>query len=213
MKKIALAVAALLISVSAMAGNNYKLPFGIVRYQSRLHDQPAENRLQGTAQRRSRNDKEKCERFQRRHRGPRGLSPAAHLRSGRTALRLGKIQGRIADRPQPDERHDQQLQRTGTCRRRHRLFQFRQGTRQCRPGLQPRLHGQVLECGKRGRPRKHVPKTDRNLDRRHGVDCSTSWWIIRYNGVFSKKDIANIGDLASINTRPTSWTFTIGYLF
>ena len=27
MKKIALAVAALLISVSAMAGNNYKLPF------------------------------------------------------------------------------------------------------------------------------------------------------------------------------------------
>ena len=36
---------------------------------------------------------------------------------------------------------------------------------------------------------------------------------IRYNGVFSKKDIANIGDRASINTRPTSWTFTIGYLF
>lgn len=46
-----------------------------------------------------------------------------------------------------------------------------------------------------------------------GVDLFNIMVDIRYNGVFSKKDIANIGDLASINTRPTSWTFTIGYLF
>ena len=40
-----------------------------------------------------------------------------------------------------------------------------------------------------------------------GVDLFNIMVDIRYNGVFSKKDIANIGDLASINTRP------IGYLF
>ena len=36
-----------------------------------------------------------------------------------------------------------------------------------------------------------------------GVDLFNIMVDIRYNGVFSKKDIANIGDLASINTRPT----------
>ena len=46
-----------------------------------------------------------------------------------------------------------------------------------------------------------------------GIDLFKIMVDVRYNGVFSKKDIAKIGDLMSVNTRPTSWTFTIGYLF
>ena len=46
-----------------------------------------------------------------------------------------------------------------------------------------------------------------------GVDLFNIMVDVRYNGVFSKKEISNIRDLASVNTKPTSWTFTIGYLF
>ncbi len=47
-----------------------------------------------------------------------------------------------------------------------------------------------------------------------GIDLFNIMVDVRYNGVFSKKEIKNVGEgLASINTRPTSWTFSIGYLF
>ena len=46
-----------------------------------------------------------------------------------------------------------------------------------------------------------------------GVDLFNIMVDVRYNGVFSKKEISTIRDLASVNTKPTSWTFTIGYLF
>lgn len=46
-----------------------------------------------------------------------------------------------------------------------------------------------------------------------GVDIFRIMVDIRYNGVFSKKKIGNINDLASIDAAPTSWSFSIGYLF
>lgn len=46
-----------------------------------------------------------------------------------------------------------------------------------------------------------------------GLDIFRVMLDIRYNGTFSKNKIGNIGDLGSINARPTSWTFSLGYLF
>lgn len=46
-----------------------------------------------------------------------------------------------------------------------------------------------------------------------GVDIFRIMVDIRYNGVFSKKEISNIKNFASVNTSPTSWSFSIGYLF
>lgn len=46
-----------------------------------------------------------------------------------------------------------------------------------------------------------------------GLDIFRIMFDIRYNGTFKKNDINNLGGLASINTRPTSWTFSLGYLF
>lgn len=46
-----------------------------------------------------------------------------------------------------------------------------------------------------------------------GVDIFRIMVDVRYNGVFSKREITNINDLASVKAAPTSWSFSIGYLF
>ena len=46
-----------------------------------------------------------------------------------------------------------------------------------------------------------------------GVDLFNIMVDVRYNGVFKKKEITKVGALASVNTTPTSWTISVGYLF
>lgn len=46
-----------------------------------------------------------------------------------------------------------------------------------------------------------------------GIDLFRIMVDVRYNGVFKKNKISNASDMLSVNTRPTSWTFTVGYLF
>lgn len=46
-----------------------------------------------------------------------------------------------------------------------------------------------------------------------GVDLFNIMIDVRYNGVFKKREITKVGDLASVNTTPTSWTISVGYLF
>lgn len=45
-----------------------------------------------------------------------------------------------------------------------------------------------------------------------GVDLFNIMIDVRYNGVFKKK-VVNVADITSVNTTPTSWTVSIGYLF
>ncbi len=46
-----------------------------------------------------------------------------------------------------------------------------------------------------------------------GVDVFNIMVDVRYNGVFKKKEIVSIKDLGSFNSRPTGWTISVGYLF
>ncbi len=46
-----------------------------------------------------------------------------------------------------------------------------------------------------------------------GVDLFNIMIDVRYNGVFKKKEISKVTDLASVDTTPTSWTISVGYLF
>lgn len=46
-----------------------------------------------------------------------------------------------------------------------------------------------------------------------GLDIFRIMIDVRYNGTFKKNEISSLGDMASINARPTSWTFSLGYLF
>lgn len=46
-----------------------------------------------------------------------------------------------------------------------------------------------------------------------GIDIFRLMLDVRYNGVFSKKQVGAIGELASVDASPTSWTVSLGYLF
>ena len=191
MKKIALAVAALLISVSAMAGNNYKLPF--VSFGIKAGYTTNQQKIDYKALRNAETIKKNAS----------GFNAGIVARVDFPLLPI-YVQGELLY--DWGKYKDVSLTGLGSS-----------NFVKVRANVGPVFN--LVSTAKFSNV-ENVADLE-NMFRKQtvtwtagiGVDLFNIMVDIRYNGVFSKKDIANIGDLASINTRPTSWTFTIGYLF
>ena len=196
MKKIALAVAALLISVSAMAGNNYKLPF--VSFGIKAGYTTNQQKIDYKALLNAETIKKNAS----------GFNAGIVARVDFPLLPI-YVQGELLY----DWGKYKDVSLTGLNPTSVTTNNF----------SVPVLVGVGIGSSNFVKVRANVGPVFNleNMFRKQtvtwtagiGVDLFNIMVDIRYNGVFSKKDIANIGDLASINTRPTSWTFTIGYLF
>ena len=165
MKKIALAVAALLISVSAMAGNNYKLPF--VSFGIKAGYTTNQQKIDYKALLNAETIKKNAS----------GFNAGIVARVDFPLLPI-YVQGELLyDWGKYKDVSLTGLNPTSVTTNNFSVpvlvgvgigsSNFVKVRANVGPVFNLVSTAKFLECGKRGRPRKHVPETDRNLDRRH----------------------------------------------